>query len=281
MKTLAALMKLPGRRSGAVTPATWGITAGKSARAVLSMSGVLLVVLTGCATVMGDVRPFEPVVPQAASPYAAQLDMTDTAMPAGPLAQASAAGTGGSIYAAANGGGGSGRGLRLFQDNKARGVGDLLTIVLTERTASRSVAQTSVTKESGIGMGAPIVAGLPVTYAGQSILEAEIEGTRDFSGAGNSAQSNQLDGEITVTVVRELGNGNLLVAGQKRMRLNQGDELVQVQGIVRTADIGPDNRISSDRVGEARIVYGGRGTLARSNAMGWLGRFFNSAAFPY
>ena len=50
---------------------------------------------------------------------------------------------------------------------------------------------------------------------------------------------------------------------------------------IRRQRQGPDNRITSDRVGEARIVYGGRGTIARSNAMGWLGRFFNSAAFPY
>jgi flagellar L-ring protein precursor FlgH len=82
-------------------------------------------------------------------------------------------------------------------------------------------------------------------------------------------------------VVEDLGNGNLRVAGEKQMRLNQGDELVQIQGLVRTADIGPDNRVSSDRVADAQILYGGRGTLARSNAMGWLARFFNSAAFPY
>ena len=82
-------------------------------------------------------------------------------------------------------------------------------------------------------------------------------------------------------VVQDLGNGNLLVRGDKQLRLNQGDELVQVQGIVRRADIGSDNRVTSDRVADARIVYGGRGTLARSNAMGWLGRFFNSALFPY
>ena len=186
---------------------------------------------------------------------------------------------GGSIYANASGGGN--RGLRLYQDNKAREVGDLLTIELVERTTSRSVAQTSVTKDAGIAMGAPTIAGVPITYNGQSILEAEVEGSRDFAGVGNSTQANQLDGDITVTVVRNLGNGNLLVSGEKMMRLNQGDELVQVQGIVRVADIGPDNRIPSNRVGEARIVYGGRGTLARSNAMGWLGRFFNSAAFPY
>jgi flagellar L-ring protein precursor FlgH len=116
---------------------------------------------------------------------------------------------------------------------------------------------------------------------GNPILQASAEGSREFEGAGNSTQSNRLNGSVTATVVQNLGNGNLLVRGEKQVRLNQGDELIQVQGIVRTADIGPDNRISSDRVGDARIVYGGRGTLARSNAMGWLGRFFNSAVYPY
>ena len=232
-------------------------------KAFLSAAALLSLGLSGCASIGGDVRPVEPVAPlpipaEAVAPVAAPAPVASN----------------GSIYA------GSG-GLRLFQDNKARQVGDLLTIVLVESTSSRSVAQTSVSKESGIGMGAPTIAGVPITYKGQSILQAEVEAGRDFSGTGNSTQSNRLEGEITVTVARELGNGNLLVSGQKRMRLNQGDELVQVQGIVRIADIGPDNRITSDRVGNAQIVYGGRGTLARSNAMGWLGRFFNSAAFPY
>ena len=232
-------------------------------KAFLSAAALLSLGLSGCASIVGDVRPFEPVAPlpvptEAVAPVVAPAPVASS----------------GSIYA------GSG-GLRLFQDNKARQVGDLLTIVLVESTSSRSVAQTSVSKESGIGMGAPTIAGVPITYKGQSILQAEVEAGRDFSGTGNSTQSNRLEGEITVTVARELGNGNLLVSGQKRMRLNQGDELVQVQGIVRIADIGPDNRITSDRVGNAQIVYGGRGTLARSNAMGWLGRFFNSAAFPY
>jgi flagellar L-ring protein precursor FlgH len=199
-----------------------------------------------------------------------------------PVAHAPRSGDGGgSIYAAAGTGNGSDRGLRLFQDSKAREVGDLLTIVLVENTRARTNAKTAVTKDAGLGLGAPTLFGQSVSYNGKPILQAEVEGTRDFAGAGDSAQSNQLNGNITVRVVEQLGNGNLRVAGQKQVRLNQGDELVQVQGIVRIADISPDNRISSDRVGEAQIVYGGRGTLARSNAMGWLGRFFNSAAFPY
>src|SRR5690606_8752858 len=234
-----------------------------------------LFTLTGCASVMGDVRPFEPYAPVGMAPG---MDPTAAhAAPAGyppPAAQA-----GGSIYAGTAHA--APRPMSLFEDNKARHVGDLLTIVLVERTSSSSRAQTAVTKDSGFSLGAPIIGGRPVTYNGTPILQAEVEAGRDFAGAGDSTQSNRLDGEITVQVVRELGNGNLLVSGSKQMRLNQGDELVQVQGIVRTADIGPDNRITSDRVGNAQIAYGGRGTLARSNAMGWLGRFFNSAAFPY
>mgnify|MGYP006145924255 FL=1 len=84
-----------------------------------------------------------------------------------------------------------------------------------------------------------------------------------------------------MTVVEVLPNGNLVVQGAKNLRLNQGDELVQVQGIVRAADIFPDNTIPSSRVADARIVYGGRGPVAQSNAMGWLSRFFNSALTPF
>ncbi|MFD0739006.1 flagellar basal body L-ring protein FlgH [Lysobacter koreensis] len=229
--------------------------------------------LSGCASLVGDVRTFAPVAPAAS----AVAVVAPTAMAAVPTA----GNGGGSIFANTSSGAGGNRGLRLFQDSKAREVGDLLTIVLVEDTRAKTNAKTAVTKDSGLGMSAPTIFGQGVTVNGKPILQAEIEGKRKFGGAGDSAQSNQLDGDITVTVVEQLGNGNLRVAGEKHVRLNQGDELVQLQGIVRTTDIGPDNRITSDRVGEAQIVYGGRGTLARSNAMGWLGRFFNSAAFPY
>jgi flagellar L-ring protein precursor FlgH len=234
--------------------------------------------LPGCATVntlQGDIKPFAPV------PNSPGVHAMAAQAPAAP---------GGSIYAAANTGpssGGSiyantqGPRMRLFEDNKAREVGDLLTIVLVESTESRTRANTAVTKDAGVGMGVPNIAGASVTYKGRNILQAEVEGSRSFAGGGVSTQSNELAGDITVTVVQQMPNGNLLVRGEKMMRLNQGDELVQVQGIVRPADIGPDNRIASNRIGDARIVYGGKGTLARSNAMGWLGRFFNSALFPY
>lgn len=220
--------------------------------------------LAACASVnrlQGDVRPFDAPVAYAA------------VQPAPPAAtQGPQAGDGGgSIYGAREG-----KGLRLFQDNKASDIGDLLTITLVESTTATTQAKTAVTKKTGATISAPVLGGHAVND-----LSASLNGGRDFQGNGNSAQSNKLDGQLTVRVVQDLGNGNLLVRGDKQLRLNQGDELVQIQGIVRRADISPDNRVTSDRVADARIVYGGRGTLARSNAMGWLGRFFNSALFPF
>lgn len=237
------------------------------ARATALAAAVLA--LSACATanrLQGDVRPFDaPLAPDMAASVPPPVQ-------AGP----SPGDGGGSIYASR-----SGKGMRLFQDNKASDVGDLLTIVLVESTTATTQANTAVTKKSGVDMAAPTLAGQQVTLNGKSLLSASVDGARDFAGTGNSAQSNKLAGQLTVRVIQDLGNGNLLVRGDKQLRLNQGDELVQVQGIVRRADIGTDNRITSDRVADARIVYGGRGTIARSNAMGWLGRFFNSALFPY
>ena len=160
----------------------------------------------------------------------------------------------------------------------ATSVGRLLT---TSPSTSWRPSQSTGGKNSGIDMAAPEIFGAPVTWKGRDILSASASAERDFDGQGKSSQSNRLQGSVTVTVIQRLPNGNLVVQGQKNMRLNQGDELVQIQGIVRPADIGQDNSVPSSRVGEARIVYGGRGAIAQSNAMGWLGRFFNTRLMPY
>ncbi|WP_238382735.1 flagellar basal body L-ring protein FlgH [Cognatilysobacter segetis] len=247
----------------------------------------VLVSVSGCATAMGDVRTFkqDTTVPTPAQVHAqmaaqAALRAQSQAPVLQPVALASNAGNGGgSIY-----GGAAATGthtMRLFQDNKAREVGDILTIILVETTTASTKASTAVNKQSSIDLAAPTIAGQSVTYKGKNILQVGIDGKRGFTGSGDTKQSNSLDGTVSVTVVQDLGNGNLLVSGEKKLRLNQGDEVVQVQGIVRTSDIAADNTISSERVADAKIVYGGRGTIARSNAMGWLGRFFNSALMPY
>lgn len=171
-------------------------------------------------------------------------------------------------------------GLSLFSNRSARAPGDLLTIVLVERTNATSRASTSTSKDSSASLEAPSLFGGPLTANGRDLLSVDATAGRAFKGTGDSAQSNRLDGNLTVTVVDRMPNGNLVVQGEKRIRLNQGDETIQVQGVVRPADITPDNSVPSSRLADARITYGGRGPVARSNVMGWLTRFFNSPAMP-
>ena len=101
-------------------------------------------------------------------------------------------------------------------------------------------------------------------------------GDQSFNGKGEASQSNRLFGEISVTVAEVYPNGTMLVKGQKLVTLNRGDEYIQVSGLVRAADIGPDNRVPSTRLADARITYSGQGEIARASRQGWLQRFFTS-----
>ena len=170
--------------------------------------------------------------------------------------------------------------LRLFEDLRARRAGDILTIRLVERTDASKKATTSTKKGSNMELADPVIAGRPVTINGTPVLNNSYDAQRGFTGEGDSAQSNRLTGAVTVTVVRRLPNGNLEVGGDKWITINQGRELVRVSGIVRPYDVQPDNSVSSEKVADARIVYSGKGTIADSNAHGWLSRFFNMPAFP-
>ena len=78
-----------------------------------------------------------------------------------------------------------------------------------------------------------------------------------------------------------LANGNLVVRGEKWLKLNQGDEFVRISGVIRPYDIATDNTVTSDRVADARISYGGKGAVQAASRMGWLARFFNSALAPF
>jgi flagellar L-ring protein FlgH len=126
-----------------------------------------------------------------------------------------------------------------------------------------------------------VLFGRPVTDDGIPIFNASVDAGRDFEGQGDAAQSNLLEGTVTVTVAEVLPNGNLVVQGEKWMRLNQGEEYLRLRGIVRPVDIRADNTVLSTQIGDARIAYGGTGTLAHSSAPGWLSRFFNSPLWPF
>ncbi|MBI2382554.1 MAG: flagellar basal body L-ring protein FlgH [Gammaproteobacteria bacterium] len=165
----------------------------------------------------------------------------------------------------------------LFEDLKPRQVGDILTVLLVENTNAQKSASTTSSKEDTIALENPTLFGREVSPS----IGASVSAAREFEGTGGASQSNKISGSVTVTVVERLPNGNLVVRGEKRLELNQGEEFVRLSGIVRPADIGPDNSVLSSRVADARITYAGTGALADANRQGWLSRFFSSPWWPF
>ncbi|HHB11748.1 MAG TPA: flagellar basal body L-ring protein FlgH [Chromatiales bacterium] len=170
--------------------------------------------------------------------------------------------------------------MRLFEDVKARRVGDILTILLVEKTDAKKKADTKVSKDLDTEFNNPVLLGNPADLAGRD-LRFKLEAQREVNGKGESKQSNSLRGSIAVTVAEVLPNGNLVVRGEKWVALNQGEEYIRLSGIVRPEDIGTDNTVPSTRVADARISYGGKGVLADGNSPGWLSRFFLSPLWPF
>jgi len=180
----------------------------------------------------------------------------------------------GSIYQA-------NRDVALFENSVAGRVGDILTIHLVESTTASKKSSTNTKKATNASLAVTNIFGRTPTIKGTNPLQAGMGDSSDFAGEGNSAQSNSLAGDITVTVAKRYSNGNLLIRGQKWLSLNQGKEYVLIQGIVRQADVQPDNTIVSTKVANASISYGGQGSLADANAKGWLSRFFDSPLTPF
>ncbi|WP_317889707.1 flagellar basal body L-ring protein FlgH [Spongiibacter pelagi] len=180
----------------------------------------------------------------------------------------------GSVYQA-------GYGISLFLDRRARQVGDVITVLLEEKTDASKSSSTATGKDSSISVPTVNILGRNVTHNGVPILETGVSSSQDFSGQGSSSQSNSLSGSITVTVSEVLRNGSLRIRGEKWVTINQGEEFIRLKGIVRPEDIAADNSVPSYKVADARITYSGKGALADANAQGWLGRIFQSVLSPF
>ncbi|MCP1471555.1 flagellar L-ring protein precursor FlgH [Sphingobium sp. OAS761] len=187
------------------------------------------------------------------------------------LAQPPAAPANGSIFQASTGY------TPLTSGARATSVGDIITIVLVERTQATKSNSADTSRDGSLGLTPPSTGILSKLFSASDVA---MGGNNGFSGKGAATQSNALTGEITVTIAAVYPNGNMLVKGEKALTLNRGDEFIQISGLVRQADISPDNRIASTRVADAKIIYTGKGEIARASRQGWLQRFF-SAISPF
>ncbi len=222
-------------------------------RLIISFMVLAVLLLQGCSALPRRDPAFAPV------PASAML----------PPVQAT-----GSIYQA-------GYDMRLFEDQTARRVGDILTVKLSEQTQALKRSELDSSKDNSVSVSAPTLWGVAAsTFMGKD-LETSLETAIDYEGEGQARQSNSLTGDITVSVVQVLPNGNLKIRGEKRVTLNQGDEYIRLSGIVRQRDITTANTVLSTQVADATIMYTGTGAVADASKVGWFARIFMSPWFPF
>jgi flagellar L-ring protein precursor FlgH len=164
----------------------------------------------------------------------------------------------------------------LFEDRRARNVGDVITINLVEKNTAQKSANASAGRNASLGAGINVVAPNMAALANGKLngLEADVGVESDFTGRGAAAANNVFSGTITVTVIDVYPNGNLLVSGEKMMAINQGNEFIRFSGVINPVTVTSANTVQSTQVADARIEYRGSGFIDESNTMGWLQRFF-------
>ena len=163
----------------------------------------------------------------------------------------------------------------LFEDRRARNVGDILTVVLNETTAAAKGSSLSAARKATAANKFDVTAGVGAPFGQFAGIRAasNYEGSADLKseGAGSSAANNTFAGTITVTVVEILSNGNLVVAGEKQVAISNEEEIIRFGGIVNPNTL-VFNRVNSQEVADARIEYRGRGVTDDTQGVGWFAR---------
>lgn len=213
---------------------------------VLSAVAFGTALLSGCATNAVDVRE-----PTTARPLSREADAAVT----------------GGIFQATN--------YRpLFEDRRARYVGDTLVVMINEKTSASSKNTGNNSRTASTQFGVPTVSGLPGKGMQGAALNAN--GSTKVTEQDESKNDNLFSGSITVTVVEVLSNGNLVVAGDKQIGINGDTNKLRLSGIVNPATIQPGNVVSSVQIADARIESVSRASVDPARVAGFLTRFFMS-----
>ncbi len=214
---------------------------------ILLSSLVVLAVLQGCAS---------------QAPVLSTLSPSPDFAPVYPLAKDQTAPATGGIYGNRQSDAWFGRG-RNYQ------IGDLITVMLNESTQAERSQKTDISRDASntaLPKGANTLLGNVHPFFDALNLNAAKTAS---TGKGSAAQAASLTGSVTVTVTEILANGNLVVRGEKKLGLSEGTEVIQVAGVIRPQDIGPNGTVQSLRLANAQISYRGSGDLANASKPGW------------
>ena len=168
----------------------------------------------------------------------------------------------------------------LFEDTKARQVGDIVTVLLNETATSSATASTDTSKSSSIDLQTNSILGLPSNMGIQNFLgmgtgfnpAAKGSTSRANKGTGTVSREGTLTGTLAATIVAINENGNFEIAGRRSVTVNNEEQLMLLTGMIRPSDINYDNTINSSLIANAAISYSGEGVIADEQRVGWLMR---------
>ena len=160
----------------------------------------------------------------------------------------------------------------LFEDHRARLVGDTITVQIVEKVSASQKSTSSINKSGSVDAG---LTALPLLKA-TALTRASATGSsaNDFQGKGSTENTNDFSGTITAVVTEVLPNGHLVIAGEKQIGVNQNVDVLRFSGQVDPRSIQPGNTVASAQIANVRVEHRGRGAQADAQGIGWIGRFF-------
>lgn len=160
----------------------------------------------------------------------------------------------------------------LFEDHRARLVGDTITVQIVEKVSATQKSTSSIDKSGTVSAGITALPGIAPNSFGRASAAGTSSNT--YAGKGSTENTNDFSGTITATVTGVLPNGHLLVAGEKQIGVNHNVDVLRFSGQVDPRAIQPGNTVPSAQIANVRIEHRGRGAQAEANGIGWLARFF-------
>jgi len=162
----------------------------------------------------------------------------------------------------------------LFEDHRARLVGDTITVQIVEKVSATQKSTSSIDKSGGVAAGVTAIPGIAANSFTAARATIGATSSNTFAGKGSTENSNDFSGTITATVIEVLPNGHLIISGEKQIGVNHNVDVLRFSGQVDPRAIQTGNSVASAQIANVRIEQRGKGQQADAQGIGWLGRFF-------
>ncbi len=175
-------------------------------------------------------------------------------------------------------------GTDMYNDLRARRVGDLITVQIVENSKAAKKDNTNAERKNTYVAGIPNLMGYESQFPPQRTAGAnQAPGTQvaanfqsKHEATANLTKEDTMTSSIGCTVMEVLPNGNLLVRGSRELQVNGETQYIVLQGTVRPSDVTTKNTVTSDQLADAKIHYTGRGVLSDKQQPGWLARLLDN-----